>query len=93
MFDKKNIPSRILNHEGKEKNYPFKVDFVDGFDVGALRHGSGPWVLHRGERGVHARLSVASLSASNAKAPPKIQRCAAIQVGFSLRKRETPAAP
>ena len=65
----------------------------DGFDVSALRHGSGPWVLHRGERGVHARLSVASLSAINAKAPPKIQRCAAIQVGFSLRKRETPAAP
>ena len=31
MFDKKNIPSRILNQEGEEKNYPFKVDFVDGF--------------------------------------------------------------
>jgi GT2 family glycosyltransferase len=31
MFDKKNISSRILNQEGEEKNYPFKVDFVDGF--------------------------------------------------------------
>ena len=31
MFDKKNISSRIINQEGEEKNYPFKVDFVDGF--------------------------------------------------------------
>ena len=31
MFDKKNISSRILNQDGEEKNYPFKVDFVDGF--------------------------------------------------------------
>lgn len=31
MFDKKNISSRILNQKGEEKNYPFKVDFVDGF--------------------------------------------------------------
>ena len=31
MFDKKNISDRILNQEGEEKNYPFKVDFVDGF--------------------------------------------------------------
>ena len=69
------------------------ADDHDGFDVSALRHGSGPWVLHRGERGVHARLSVASLIAISASAPPKIQRCAAIQMGFSLRKRETPAAP
>ena len=69
------------------------ADDHDGFNVSALRHGSGPWVLQQGERGVHARLSVASLIAISASAPPKIQRCAAIQVGFSLRKRETPAAP
>ena len=69
------------------------ADDHDGFDVSALRHGSGPWVLQQGERGVHARLSVASLIAISASAPPKIQRCAAIQAGFSLRKRETPAAP
>ena len=31
MFDKKNISDRILNQKGEEKNYPFKVDFVDGF--------------------------------------------------------------
>jgi len=31
MFDKKSISNQILNREGEEKNYPFKVDFVDGF--------------------------------------------------------------
>ena len=31
MFDKKNISGRILNQKEEEKNYPFKVDFVDGF--------------------------------------------------------------
>ena len=31
MFDKKKISNQILNREGQEKNYPFKVDFVDGF--------------------------------------------------------------
>ncbi len=31
MFDKKSISNQILNREREEKNYPFKVDFVDGF--------------------------------------------------------------
>ena len=31
MFNKKSISNLILNWEGEEKNYPFKVDFVDGF--------------------------------------------------------------
>ena len=89
------LRARIVKFAGLADDDRPGADDHDGFDVGALRHGS---VLsgyrQRGEKnGVHARLSVASLSASNAKAPPKIQRCAAIQVGFSLRKRETPAAP
>ena len=87
------LRARIIEFAGLADDDRPGADDHDGFDVSALRHGSGPWVLHRGERGVHARLSVASLSAINAKAPPKIQRCAAIQMGFSLRKRETPAAP
>jgi len=31
MFDKKNISDQVLNLAKQEKNYPFKVDFVDGF--------------------------------------------------------------